>query len=666
MPPDYPTSLIMWSWQDDHVEQHRLLDDAIADIAAHGFSGTLAMLRGCRYPLSDPLVIDAARHASARAHRAGLAFWFGLDPRLDQGRLIEMPGGRNTYLVTGREADALPCVSSVGADGRYRARLEYGPPREQHMLSQVAATFEPDAISAVVAYRTDTDGRLVVDSVRDVSAGARLFIQRRAGYFEIFGQLEPPPGPGWAVLTLARCTSTYPDLGSDAVLTAVEDLYRTYAQAGVELDGVFWDEIGQLSSFAADRSRLPWSPAVHDAFARRHGGQLDAALPLLLLDDDAGLAGTVRRDYYSAVQDVVISAQARCWQEARRVWGDDVDNGIHQTWHQDADDLPHGSGDWWRGSVALSGGFTDVGDAERAGEPEHLDEVLSMVVTAASLSRHHEHPRAFCNVWGVDYGEETVDWWVRLLSAFGVTWLAHMYGPTSYIEHETGWGPGYPHHPTWDHLASANETAARIRRLTGGTVPEANVAVVYPIGTLARVGDASANVLARDAHRAIAELVRRGVAIDVISPDLFGRGSVGDGALWLTAPHRRLRYEAVVYPHGVRQALDAVELDRIRELGDAGVAVVLDTVLPDLPRLVEAPAGALATCFRRPDATTTLVVTPLLPDSAVDGEVRTTGIHVGVDDLRGIAAVRFDGAGRVLEHWSRDGTIDVHAGSAAP
>ena len=51
MPRHYHAPLLMWSWQDAQVEQARLRTEAIADIAAHGFAGTLAMLRGCRYPL---------------------------------------------------------------------------------------------------------------------------------------------------------------------------------------------------------------------------------------------------------------------------------------------------------------------------------------------------------------------------------------------------------------------------------------------------------------------------------------------------------------------------------------------------------------------------------------------------------------------------------------
>lgn len=251
-------SLIMWTWQDAQVEAPRLREEALRDIAAHGFAGVLAMLRGCRYPVSDALVVEAARHAAAAAHRLGLTFWFALDPRLDQAALAASSCGGATYLITGRDAGgALPCESVVGSDGRYCVRLDYGFPRSQHMLSQVAFTFEPSAIELVVVYRRMPNGLVSYESVRDISAGARMFVQRAAGYVEIFGEVDVPSGEAWHVLALPRCASNYPDLGSAAVTTALSDLCHAYHEAGVRLDGVFWYEIGFVTGFGDDRGRLP-------------------------------------------------------------------------------------------------------------------------------------------------------------------------------------------------------------------------------------------------------------------------------------------------------------------------------------------------------------------------------------------------------------------------
>lgn len=688
LPGEYPTPLIMWTWQDAQLEDPGLIDVALADIADHGFSGALAMLRGSRYPLSDPLVIEAACHAADTAHRMGLSFWFALDPRLDQGRLVAVDGGGARYLLTGATtAEPLACTTQVGEEGRYRVRLEYGEPRPQHMLSHVAITFEPESIERVFAYRSTSDGTVVADTVRDITSEARLFVQRELGYVEIFGRLEG--GDGWRILALPRFGSTYPELGSDDVQAALIEIYRAYRRAGCELDGVFWDEIGYVTGYGNDGGYLPYGQAIREAFRRRHGDDLGSRLIYLVLDDDAGHAIRVRRDYYASVQEVVVVAQERCAAEARELWGRQVESGIHQTWHQDADDLPHGSGDWWLGSAALSGGFTDVGDAERVDQDDHLDEVWAMVVTAVGLARHHERSLAFCNLWGVDYGEpdsrapmEITDWWGNLLSGFGVVWLAHTYGPNGYIDRRTGWGPGYPDHPAWDRHAHINRRIAEIRTFVSGALPEANVAVVYPVETLYAIGGARASPLARSAQGVISLLARHNVAVDVISPSIFASGEVREDGYWIRAPGGALRYTAVVYPHP--ETIQPAELLRLRELERVEIPTVLvggtprrstggeligeqwapastiedlGAIVDDLPRVVSAPPGAVANLFPRPEGTKSLLVLPATLGKSVHGEIRIGEIVAEVSDLKGIAAMRFDEAGRLLDHVVHDGRV---------
>jgi hypothetical protein len=689
-------SLIMWTWQDAQVDDPALVEAALGDIADRGFSGALAMLRGCRYELDDPAVVVAAGHAADQAHRAGMTFWFALDPRLVQGRLTALPGGRATFILTERTATEMPGETAVADDGRYRLRMSYRRPRSQHMLSQVAATFEPAGLESVVAYRRDPDGRVLTDSLRDVSGTARLFVQRDIATIEIHGRAPGLAGGGWHVLGLARFASTYPELGSGAVRDSLLELYRDYHRAAVHLDGVVWDEIGYVTGYGQDRCRLPWGDAIHTAFEARTGAPLPTALPYLLLDDDAGHAVRARRAYYAAVQDVVVDLQRRCYEEARDLWGPQIESGIHQTWHQNADDLPHGTGDWWRASDALSGGFSDVGDADDLANDERYDEVLTMTVIAGSLARHHVRQNAFCNLWGVDYGTRdaraparVVDWWAHLLGGFGITWLAHTYGPNGYIDHDTGWGPGYPDHPTWQHLEAINDRLATLRRLTGDAPPEADVAVVWPVESLAARGDVSANALALDVRRTVSGLVQRGLAVDVVSPDLFAGGQVVGDRLLLRSAGRQRRYRAVVYPRPetIQPAevavLRALRTGRIpaqllgrpvrttegetlvgEDLGQIAADDELPAVTAKLPRLVDAPEGAFANLFRRPDGSETVVVAPLALDRWVDGPVRTGPHSFDVAGLRGIAAVRYGATGEVVERWCHDGRVDTGAEDA--
>lgn len=677
MPRDYASPLIVWTWQDPQVEQPALRERAVDEIARRGFSGILAMLRGCRYPVSDPEVINAARHAADVTRGRGLAFWFALDPRLDQGRLIAMSGGAATYLLPGREGSGpLPCEAAVDGEGRYWVRVPYGEPRGQHMLSEVAITFEPGAVERAFAYRKDANGRVVRQTMRDVTNSARLFLQRKAGYLEVFGRVDAA-GEGWHVLALPRARSTYPELGSPTVRAATRSLYRAYQRAGVTLDGVFWDEIGYVSGYGADRGRLPYGPAVREGFARRHGADLADRLVYLLLEDDAGEAARVRRDYYAAVQDAVQGAQEACYAEARRLWGAEVESGIHQTWHQDADDLPHGSADWWRGSRALSGGFADCGPADAWHEAERSAEMLSMMTLAVSLARFHPRPMPFFNLWGVEYGEPTshqpahlLDWWGHLLASFGIVWLAHTYGPNSYVDAVTNWGPGYPDHPTWRRFDALNERLARIRALTDSGLPEADVAVVYPLPMLAGIGSADASPVAREVQAIVARLRRRHVAVDLISPDLLGRGEPRAGALHVPTPRGWQAYRAVVYPHaGAPEPPDAA---RLKALEAAQIPVHRPSVprvaggpdasgarddLDALPVLARGPEGALVGVFRCADGDVTLLVVPAGVGARIEGEVAYGDCAATLLDLRGVAALRFGPDDRLRDALLHEGRL---------
>ncbi len=624
----YDRPLMMWTWQDEQIERHGSLEEALSDMASAGFAGALAMLRGCRYEVSDPLVVAAARHAAETAKRLGISFWFALDPRLDQGRLGRQ-GETAVYLLPQRDSKgALPCEGALGPDGRYSVRVEYGRPRGQHMLSRVAITYQPEGVERVFAYRKDAEGRVIAATVRDLTGGARLFVQSAAGYLEIFGRAEGLEGEGWHVLALPRCSSNYPDLGSPAIRQALMELYRLYHAAGVHLDGVLWDEVGYVSGYGSDRTRLPYGEHVRREFAARHGGaDLGDSLLWLLLESDGEQSASVRRAYYAAVQACVIGAQQACYDEARRLWGPGVESGIHQTWHQNANDLPHGSADWWQGRHALSGGYTDVGNAEEWERPEHGAQLLTMVTTAVTLARYHERPVAFCNLWGVNFGEatsqypsEVMDWWAHLLAAFGVTWLAHTYGPNGYIDNFTNWGPGYPNHPSWERFPALNARIAQLWAITGGALPKANVAVVYPLEEMTRIGSAAANAVPEQAQMAVAGLMRRHIAVDVVSRGLLAETPQG-------------RYAAVV---------DAMKPAPER-----------------LPALVSAPPGCFANLFERPDGDLVVVVVPADYGRPVNGRIAYGGVHFDVKNLTGIAAVRFTPGAELKEQFVHDGEVSV-------
>src|SRR5690606_11920262 len=118
------------------------------------------------------------------------------------------------------------------------------------------------------------------------------------------------------------------------------------------------------------------------------------------------------------------------------------------------------------------------GSAEELDRPEQVREIVSMLVLAGSLARRSATRQAWINLWGVRYGEPggrypqgVVDYWLALMAVFGVRWVAHTYGPTSYFGRPAVWGPGYPHHPTWARFPEWNALCEQVGRLTGCRPP---------------------------------------------------------------------------------------------------------------------------------------------------------------------------------------------------
>src|SRR5690606_22119015 len=115
--------------------------------------------------------------------------------------------------------------------------------------------------------------------------------------------------------------------------------------------------------------RLPWSASLLQRYRTRTGREALDDLPYLLRESDDGRWGSVREQFYVTVQDAVFSAQQDLLAHARDRLGDSVRMGVHQTWHQNADDVINGCADWWDGRSVLEAGYSDVGDAERVKDP---------------------------------------------------------------------------------------------------------------------------------------------------------------------------------------------------------------------------------------------------------------------------------------------------------
>jgi hypothetical protein len=578
---------IFWTWQDEQIEDRELLAASIDDMAEHGFGALLVQPRGCRYSIDDEAFVSAVSAASELAGERGVSLWLHLDPRSMAGPLVQATGEGAEFLIvagTGDSHRTLPLARRpldvecpIGADGRFELRLDYPRTRPYHVHSDGAIAFRPLGLERCLAFRRDRQGNLLVGSIRDITESAHLFTNELSGYVEVFGRWRHPAGEEWFILALVAFASNYPDFAGEQVRERLATVAKRYADAGARLAGLWWDEPGYCTgfdrSFRADRGRIPWGDSLARLHQRRTGRDPVDDVPYLLYETGDGLWGERREEYYRTLEAAVFGAQHDLGERARAVLGERLRLGVHQTWHQNGDDVINGCMDWWRGAKVLGAGFADVGDAERVDDPRQMAEVIAMGTIAVSLGRRCERQEAYFNLWGVNYGEDgtvpgpdLLDWWVDLQATLGCNWLAHTYGPTGYFERPPVWGPGYPHHPTWPLMKRATARLSKALELAEGMLPRADLALAYPLGTLFRLGSDLANPLAQGAHLLIDALLRAGYELDVVSPEVLGAEAADRyrGVIWL-------------HPFGASPE-DVADLGRRRRAGAQVIAAGLPAV----------------------------------------------------------------------------------------
>jgi hypothetical protein len=327
--------------------------------------------------------------------------------------------------------------------------------------------------------------------------------------------------------------------------------------AGVEADAILWDEPG----FTCTYGTLPFSRSHRREYARATGKALESDLWKLALEAEDGSHVPVRTTYYSGVRESIVRAQARTFRRARSVWGRSTMSGMHDTWHfesGDMCDMNHGSLDLWRGLVAKSGGFVDLGgiDALREVASPRYVHLAAMSVIAASLGKFSRDGVAYNNLWtvGDDGGEgwqsQVMDHCVSIMGLFGTRWLAHAYGPVGTIgEEESFLGspplPGYPAHSTWAGFPAWNRRLNDHCRAVHHRLPWSNLLVVYPVESMYAWADERADRASQSIFRLILELLDAHYHVDVLSPELCWEGSWGKRGFRLG----NRQYDAMVYPH---------------------------------------------------------------------------------------------------------------------
>lgn len=670
-----PFATMFWTWQDREIENPDVLLAELRDLKAAGFDGLFAMPRATRYQLYDPEMIAAVKFASGACRAEGVKFIWGPDPRFAAHQIVTQTGYGAEVLLTSREFNVKePAKDSKETDpdrmllneckveqGRFSLRYDYPSRRDTHILTEVSIWFNPSSVDRVFAYRRK-DGQVVASSVRDVTAEHRFFINRGVYYVEVFGRLDLPEGEWWVVAFPRFKTNLYAFDAPEHEKVLLSLLDRYHAE-GIRFDGLWWDEPGYYMQFG----QYPISDRIYADFARKYGYDLKDRLYALLLPLDDQSHFRVRADYFALLMDYVFGAQQRTWRYSESLFGP-LRMGIHHSWHSLPDNLNHGSADYWRGLEAVDSGYLDDNAFERyfTGDLNEKLEQASYLVQTASLARFSRTGEAFYNRWGVNYGPEVPAYFNDLIPLFSNQWLQHSYGSTAAIGGGRNFGPGFPNHPTWSLLPSLVNKTRQVHAITGYVLPEAEVAVVYPLTTF-MVGREPANeALISRVNRLVGAMPAAGVGADAISEDFFAAGRLEKNRFIV----RGRAYSAVVLPsarvisvaarHQIAALLaagfplhfiddvprwtvtgEAVAFGRkpAFAIGDGG-ALIDDVARLALPSPVGRLAGAYVTTIRRDPATTLVLVMPIVPGESVGGRLTCRGVAFDVAPTRQLAIYR--------------------------
>ncbi len=573
---------IFWTWQDSVIDNPNLLLEQLKDIKAHGFEGVYAMPRATHYQLFDNEMINAVKVASDACINEGMEFNWGADPRMAAHETVKQTGYgaemiivnkkfNPNIIVDGPQPDRLLLNECKVENNRYSLKYEYPSRRDIHLLSEVSLWLNPLSVEKVYAYQRE-NGNVVRSSIRDITADAHFFLNRSFYYVEVFGKTNLPKGD-WYVFAFPKFMTNMYAFDSPEHEKIMSGLLDEYKKRDIHFNGFWWDEPGYYFQFG----QFAISDRIYNDFKNKYGYDLKENLYSLILDLDDNSQLKVRKDYFELLMDYVFGSEQRFWKYGEKLFGP-LRMGIHQTWHTIPDDMYAGCGDYWRGLVAVDGGYSDDGAFENYFKTDLAGkyEQTAFMILASSLAKFSQDGVAHYNRWGVNYTNEVPVYWNDLMPLFSNTWLQHCYGYTGVLGASRGFGPGFPDHSSWSILPELNKRTEQVVNITKYKLPVAEVAIVFPISTFLTSLQPTTGKMMDEIRRLVGIMPALGIQVDAISDWLFAEGKIKDGVFQV----RDQKYKAVLLP--CSKIVSKETLAAIRELQKKNFPIYFIDELPQL------------------------------------------------------------------------------------
>jgi len=466
--------------------------NSLADIRANGFDSIYLEFRNTRAPRQSSRFLDAVALICAEAGRLGLEVV--LDAHINQfdEEMIRLHPDVFT--------DALSLVRTPVADGCFKLEIDWGDPSafvfENAWLKNVNGEFEEVGSRCRMVSEVSEGGGCAMTRQRGAAITRQEWVLDGGGHGEIF------------VVRRQRFVYANRDLTHPAWLPCLDRICDRAADFGVA--GLVWDEPSFGLGFIEET--FPICGRILALYREASGHELRQRMIDLWQDVSGRDSAAVRLQFAEILETGLACFAGEFHRRALEHPGLGRKNprffvGIHRTMHEElSDDFRIGSVDYFRHTRALTAGFTDS-------VFEREDSMVSMVLLARSLAPLSTSGEAWSNSWGFLPTDKHLAYYLRLMGCLGVRWNCHAYHSSLMF------GPGYPHHPTWDRMTEHLAAHCGLLEQLEGATPVCDTAIVYNWRSLADFTGAEMHHHRRSMLMATLELTLAQASVRWIAPE---------------------------------------------------------------------------------------------------------------------------------------------------
>jgi hypothetical protein len=545
-------AIIFYSLTEAELDDRRLLQRGLDDVASRGFDGIYLEYRNIRSGHTGARFRRGVRAACRYARDRGL------------GVVVDAHYGGMAHAI---RAEAPEVFSDSWLPQRVRVRdgrftIAFADETQYRAVERCWA-MQPAPGGKTWRFRDVTARVRLRDAIADGGGCAMTEVKGRAVArlsYEVSGMTNGE----LLVVLRRRCEYGAIDLSHPRLRAYVRRRLDSYR--GLPLSGVAWDEPHFGFAFWREDGRAI-SGSLLRLFRRRFGYDLCERMTDLWFDRPGGGAALTRLHYAELLEQCLADLEADFERQARRRLKarDDAFIGIHRTMHEETgDDFLIGCCDYFRHNRHTLGAFTDS-------VFEREDSMVTLLQLARSMAVAKGEP-AWNNSWGFVPTEAHHAYYLRLMGAMQVRWIGHTY----HSSHQ--FGPGYPDHPLWATLRPHLAAHRRLLDALEGATPATDTAVLYNWRAMAAFAGNYLHV-----HRRNLLLLGKALTEAQIQFRLVDDEALKHGTTW--------RRVIVPWP----DMLPSATMTRLEQLAAAGT----DILMFGPPAAMDADGGSQSRAFAR-------------------------------------------------------------------